>query len=308
MRKAGLLFLSVVLLSSSLQAKPVLREGEIVTVKIPSALFERDSGWTGAVEYIATIQSTSEGVSVASHEDWKTQGFPSMVEAKVHKINENKKKNYMEVELRSGSTRVKLRFEGHHKGDSRLNEAFAEVVVAGTPKDEAAKSYLDEAYRALADKFFTGELANLSEEKKKTLVVFAHVAANGTTVGSTIYKDGLYLFVDLGSDTSVYNSLQLNQSQRVAKVINDKLLAVLKAFAKPVEDVPEVYGVKLKFEVPYKSFLEQTAAPEYERLEIYAPSSDVKSFAEADITSQELMDKCTVIVDDNRVQVALSES
>ena len=82
---------------------------------------------------------------------------------------------------------------------------------------------------------------------------FAHITANGTTMSSEVYRGEAYLGVDLGRDTSVYNELQLNQSARIARAMNDKLLTILKAFALPVQDVDAVYGLKLEFKIPHRS-------------------------------------------------------
>jgi hypothetical protein len=43
-------------------------------------------------------------------------------------------------------------------------------------------------------------------------------------------------------------------------------------------------------------------------VEIYTPSADIKRFADADITSQALIDLSVVIVNSNRVEVRFSGS
>ncbi len=99
----------------------------------------------------------------------------------------------------------------------------------GSSDSPAAKAYLDETYDYMARSSFTGPLAEMPQEIKKTVVQFAHATANGTKVGDAEYKDQAYLAVDLGSHNEVFNSLQLNRSQRVARIVDDRLLDVLKA-------------------------------------------------------------------------------
>jgi hypothetical protein len=41
-------------------------------------------------------------------------------------------------------------------------------------------------------------------------------------------------------------------------------------------------------------------------VEIYAPSDSLKAFAEDEISGQEFIDKCIVLVDSNRTKVDLS--
>ena len=47
----------------------------------------------------------------------------------------------------------------------------------------------------------------------------------------------------------------MDQSGRVARILNDRLLNVLKAFAEPVRDVESIYGVKLTLRIGHRSFI-----------------------------------------------------
>ena len=89
-------------------------------------------------------------------------------------------------------------------------------------------------------------------------------------------------------------------------MLNENLLKTLKAFAEPVKDVTSLYGLKLEFVIPHKSFLEESAAPATYAVQLYAPADLIGKFAAADITNQQFGDGCVVIVDDNRVQVSLT--
>ena len=285
------------------QAQPT--KGEIVYLKVPVNLLQtKQSIWSG-VSLTMAVEPAGESASVNGETGWATLGFPPLTEFKVNKV----KASAMSGALPSGPTEIEVK---KTLGDATIKLSF--------PKGEPGKlfpmifaskgeveSYRAATYKALAGKFFDGTpLAALSEEKKNRLVLFAHMTAHGTTMGSTTYKDNLYLRIDLGSDDNVYNELRMNQAQRVARVLNDNLLTVLKAFAQPVADVNEVYGLKLEMEIPHKSFADQTAVAQRDKLEIYAPSDLVKKFSDADITSQQFIDGCVVIVNANRVSIPLS--
>jgi len=149
--------------------------------------------------------------------------------------------------------------------------------------------------------------STLPDDKRLRILAFAHMAAGSATIGSETYKDKLYLVVNLGESDTVYNELKLNQAARVAKVMNEKLLTVLKALASPIADVAGIYGLKIEFQVPHRNFLNAGTYAETDKLEAYVPADAVKKFADADITSQQLVDGSVVIVNDNRVQVGLSE-
>jgi len=101
----------------------------------------------------------------------------------------------------------------------------------------------------------------------------------------------------------VYNSIKLNESARVATVINSRS-ALLKSLAVIAED-SGVDGVKMTQKVLYRNFVSETETKS-DSLEIYAPLNSIKRFSDSDITNQQFVDDCTVILNSNRVQVLLS--
>jgi hypothetical protein len=286
--------------SAPTPAKPV--KDAVVVLKFPSALITTQTHKqlgipSGGVDKVAKINADPSGRAIVGGvADWQTAGFPSMLEMKVKKVGDS------EVELKSTTPNSDLKLKLLFTGD--VQKLFPQVVA----RKEDADAYRTEAYRTLGGKFFTGPLASLPDDKRTALLTFAHVAAQGTTMGSVTYKDHLYLVVDLGSDENVYNELRLDQAQRLNRVMNDKLLVILKAFALPVRDVPDIYGLKLEFAIPHRSFADQSATSATDKLEVYAPANLIRQFAEADITSQQLLDGSVVIVNSNRTQVALSGS
>ena len=92
----------------------------------------------------------------------------------------------------------------------------------------------------------------------------------------------------------------------MARLLNDRLLNVLKAFADPVRAVEAIYGVKLEIRIPHKGFLDNEADPEYDDLMIYASAEDTKAFADFELTNQEFIDRCFVILNNNQIHVPLS--
>jgi hypothetical protein len=282
------------------QAKPI--KGAIVFLKVPYSCFKVTvSSWTGYSTYNAAVKTVENGITINLAADWRLSGFPPMTEYKVKKVKTDSQTGATEVELESDTLpNVKLTF-----GRGKATELFPQVVAT---KDEV-DAYRKEAYALLATKFFDGTpLAGLSDSQKMALCMFANVTANGTKLGSVTYKENLYLFIDIGSDGNVYNDLKLNQVQRVAHVINERLLAVLKAFTIPVKDEMKIYGLKLEFVIPHRSFADESKVNFNDKLEIYAPIDLILQFADADITSQQFIDGCVVIVEGNRISVPLASS
>lgn len=279
------------------QVKPV--KDAAVYLKVPTELFGvkkegQKWSWEKREVLVATVEARAEGgAAINGDPSWRLRGFPPLIEIKVAKA----KPQEVELKTVSGAS-IKLLFP---KGDAET--LFPRVVSSKAELD----GYRAETYKLLGDKFFNDTpLATLPEDRKSALVLFAHLTAKGTTMGTITYKDNVYFRVDVGTDDNVYNELKLNQSQRVSRVLTERLLTLLKAFAAPVAGVKEVYGLKIEMGIPHKSFADQYASASVDKLELYAPSELIKTFSDADITSQQFIDGCVVIVEGNRVSVALT--
>lgn len=287
-------------------AQALLAKGRNVTLKIPLNVLDIEGqSFAGVTILTGSPQLRPDGTASFPGKEWQTAGFPAMLEMKVEKIQ--RKKEHAEIELRSPYAYVKLRFPPD-TDSLQLARGFSSLVTPGGATSEAALTYRAEAYRTLAKTIFVDKLAEIPPAAQATLVEFAHLTASGTSIRSQTYKDNFYLVVDLGRDTSVYNDLRFNQASVVAHILNEKLLKTLKAFAEPVKDLTLLHGLKLEFDIPHKSFLDEAAAPSVYKLQLFAPAALIRKFADADITSQEFVDGCVVIVDDNRVQIPLSAS
>ena len=286
-------------------AMALLAKGRMVTLKVPSSVLSVDgASFAGALILAASPTVTADGTSTFPGLEWKTAGFPSMWEMKIEKID--RKKEHTQIELRSAMRYVKLRFSSS-LDTVQLARGFSSLVIPGDANSAAASAYRDEAYRVLAAAIFVDKLAAVPVEAQAALVRVAHEAA-GAGIRSQVYKDNLYLVVDLGRDTSVYNDLRFTQASVLAHVLNESLLKTLKGFAEPVKNVSQLHGIKVEFGIPHKSFLEEYARPATYAMELYAPADLIRKFADADITTQQFVDGCVLIVDENRVEVSLTAS
>jgi hypothetical protein len=248
---------------------------------------------SGVRIFAAEIRGSGSAVSVSGKSAWQVAGFPSSEIFNVEKIST--KKGFTEVELRARFVWLKLRFF-----DADLNGAFA-AVTNSNPVD-----YLAESYSLLSREFFSGPLSTLSSDQQLGLIRYAHVDAEGAAIRSEVYKDNLYMVVDLGSDSSVYNDLKFTQASLIAHVLNEDLLKKLKGFASILKGAQGVFGVKLEYGISHKSFLDEAAKASEYKLQLYAPVSEITKFADADVTNQQFVDSCVVIVDGSRIQVPLS--
>jgi hypothetical protein len=283
-------------------------KGQKLVIKIPHNLWVRDKldAASGQPIYIVEIDS-----AFMSARKWETGNIPSLREFVVEKSEECgrmrydcKLKGYRQVELRSPAVWVKLRFA---PDVTDVNSSFREVISLGTVGEfEESDYFKTKVFGAASTRIFSGPLAALPDDTK--LRLFKDSLNTGAEdLTSETFKGKLYLVVNMGQGDDVYNSTRLNQSARTAKVVNEKLLNLLKKFGTSLPAQGELFGLKLMEAIPFKDFVRGGAA-QYDKLQIYAPSESIRKFSDADITNQQFIDGCTVLVDDNRVQVNLSSS
>jgi hypothetical protein len=313
MRIAMLAMIGIAAVTTSASAQGLLRRGQVVTLKIPFELMNCIR--TEPYPICAVGISESGGsVVVSGRSDWETCCFPSLLEFKVGNIEYPPKKpkpNEPRITFVSlGSVTSETGLISVNFGEDILDveTALAKVVFAGPASGRAVVEYKAQAVTRVTSKLFTESLPSIGQNERTRVVAFVMQYGSGApTRLLEKYKEKTYFVLNLGIDSIVYNTLQLNESARVARTINDKLLNVLKASLTPLADLGEtVEGVKLEFKIRSQSALDRAADPNTDTLQIYAPRTSLKKFADADITSQQLIDDSVVLVNGNRVQVPLA--
>src|SRR6266540_796358 len=167
----------------------------------------------------------------------------------------------------------------------------------------AADSIRNVAYDSLGTRFFTGPLEHFTSAQRLLLLRFADSTAQGIRLGSETYKGVTYLTMVLIGDGHTWNDLRVTRMARVGRVI-DNQLALLKAFTKIAVPHTVISGLKLQ-----QTSIHGTA-PSYsdtksDTIDAYFPLDAMLKFAEADITSQQLVNQSIVLVNGDRVEVDL---
>jgi hypothetical protein len=232
------------------------------------------------------------------HSDWRTGGFPSVRHYYVSNVK---------TVSRLGVARfIEVTLKVPRWYDYRLfaPEEQPEALRALVAPARAADSVLKVAYDSLGAHFFTGPLAAFTPEERQLLLTFAHITANGTRIGSETFKGVTYLTITLPGDGNVWNNLRVTRSERIGRVISEQL-ALLKTFARIAVRHDLLGGLKLTQTSTHGT------APNYvdirnDRVEAYFPLDALLKFAEADITSQQLVNLSIVLVSGDRIEVDLS--
>ena len=210
-------------------------KGQSFTLLVPWSILYADgycascNEWSGAPIMSADI--TPETILMAE--------FPTLMELQFEKTNPERE--YVEAELRNQGVAVKLRF---YTDRSSVQAEFDRAVSAGDANSQDTESRLAEIYERMATDVFQGPLDLVPSDLQLGLLQYAHRSLGGANLGHATFRRSDYLVVDLGRDPNVYNTLQLNQSQRVARILNDRLLGPLKE-ASAALDGTGLAGVRL---------------------------------------------------------------
>jgi len=281
-------------------------KGTRVVLKIPGRIigFEKVEFWSGSLNYGTVIeQSAAGGLIVGGLTEWRTAGWTLMRQLTVEKVSRNSR--LTEVELRDPLFNVKLRFDTTVKD---LSAAFREVAFVGLLSEfEASEYYQREVIGKVLPLIFTGKLASIPTKAKLRLL--GEVRYVDSAIRTEKYKGDTYLVLNAGGDVQIYNTIQMDQSARVAHALNQRVLSYMKRVAKIINFHTEVDGIKVEVDLPYKNFVtEYHNQPSYDHLELYAPMDVIRQFADDELTNQEFVEEAVLLVNGNRSRIPTLES
>jgi hypothetical protein len=246
----------------------------------------------------ADVTGGSGKIAVNGKSDWQNEGWPLMLTLKVQKLSQSKTGIELEAQVPDSfpSKAFVLRF------DAAPANVDA-VVFCGTAEDFEKSDYYS---KDVADRFSRrlSEKLQLPELTRDQTIAFAKLADYQVdSISVSEYKGQRYATFGLDSSHE-YNSIQLGQAARAARVIQDSFLIELKLGYYGLKDVRTLNGIRIDMDIPYRDFVSEYVS-HHDSLTLYAAFEDIKKFAEADITSQELMDRSTILINSNRVKVSL---
>ena len=280
-----------------------LSKKQPLVIKIPRKLlkYENDSIRTGAPIYTANVSVVGETITVEGESDWQLRGWPPMLTLFYEKSS--KEKEYIEIEFRSDSAYVKLRFAAD---TPNVDAVLGQLVFLGTA--ELFES--TEEFKALTEKLlpikFSGVLAEIPRDKQFQLL--KDLGYNDDEMGVAEFKGKQYIAFSPTSPTAEFNS-QVNQAARVATVLKAFVLPAFDKVAPVITDANGIYGIKIRARISYRDFhSKRNQRLHVEVLEIFAPYDLVEKFFNLDITNQKLVDGSIVLVNGDRIKVDLSKS
>lgn len=182
-----------------------------------------------------------------------------------------------------------------------------QFVVPGPPDGSAVQALLEKAVARVMTPLFAKELAAVPEERRSGLVAAIRKAGAGKVEPLT-YRDSLYLSLYLGPHGNVFNTIQMNRTQRVARVTTEQLIPALRAMERGLAGVDAVQGVALQVGIAYKNFLNPgNEESGLDLVEILVPRAELAKLANDEVTSQQLVAASVVRLNGNRIDVDLSQ-
>jgi hypothetical protein len=280
-----------------------LSKKQPLVIKIPRKLlkYENDSIRSGLPIYTATVSVVGETITVEGESDWQLRGWPPMLTLFYEKSS--KEKEYTEIEFRSDSAYVKLRFAAD---TPNVDAVLGQLVFLGTA--ELFES--TEEFKALTEKLlpikFSGVLAEIPRDKQFQLL--KDLGYNDEEMSVAEFKGKQYIAFSAPYPAAEFNSPQVNRAARVATVLKTLVLPAFDKVAPVITDANGIYGIKIRTRIFYRDFLsKRNQKLRVEVLEIFAPYDLVEKFFNLDITNQKLVDGSIVLVNGDRIEVDLSK-
>lgn len=181
------------------------------------------------------------------------------------------------------------------------------VIAPGEADGPAARAIRERIAARAAAALFIDDLASVPEAKR--MAVLTSVGnAGATSVKRTIYREAPYLEMDLGAHEDVFNTIQLNRTQRVVRVVLERLIPAARKIEESLAGIDPITGIALKLTVSFKNFVTpNNNEAGVDTVEIFLPRAEVKKLLNDEITSQQLIAAGVVRVNGNRVDVDLAQ-
>lgn len=311
MRKLLFVPLAIFVLATCAQAEPAagkwplrIPDSSWVVVKVPkkAIVFEKTTFFIETNSYTVSVDQGPTGLTVGGFPDWQSKGWASQYYVKL--IKAEKKSAYFQVELEfENGNHIKLRFA---PSVTDINDAMDKLVFVGTlDQFKASDYYRKELTGIFFPKIFTGPLAGIAFDKQLKMV--EAMGYDPEAIGNETYKGKYYLTLRMPEDDIVYNSNQVNQPGRVARVLQRGLLTLLKGLQQMyLADVTGIEGIKVEFTISYRNFGTDERYTN-ETMVLYATAEQLTKFAENEITNQQLVDNSTILVNGDRIAVSLTQ-
>lgn len=282
---------------ASTPAQAVFKMWDSVVVLIPpSVLKTAKSGFTGEIRYEATV-SLAYGdsvVTVNGDPKWKSRGPLVRTARLISAIQNDESDGSLVYELKEdGQAEVKLRILGDR------TRALAAVIWHADDMETLLRLRVEEQARAI----FTASASGLSDSVKVQLTEFVARTMKAEHLSVETVRARPYLTALIPSWV-LYNDFRMNQADRTVDDVSTRLVGMLRSWGELLPESTPFYGIALETFIAHKSFLRADPAAS-DRLQIFVSTASARQFAALELTAQQLLDRSIVLLNGNRIDVAL---
>lgn len=235
--------------------------------------------------------------------DWQSAGFPpidtfDVRSIKVVRTQYSGNSRLVEIKLGSGIPGLEYRFFASVP-DAR---ALSSLIVPRRKADSVMKA----AYDAISEVIFVGPLSGFSSDERVSILRFLHKKLGAIRVGHEEFKKVGYLTLSVAPVDTIWNDLKVSRAERIGRSL-ESYLRVVKAFAGISSTQATFGGLKLEQVIRHGTPLEEWKDEQRDAVDAYFPMAAILEFANADITSQQLLDRSIILINGDRVAIDLSK-
>jgi hypothetical protein len=285
-------------------ASAVLYRGAKVTLMLPDGIRYMQGRFMLMTTNEANVEADGHGGVRVGLAEWPANELVRPRECTAVGPHVMKKDNRVRLVLNCMNT-PQLHFFVTGLDEKAALGLFHRFVAVGGAGDAAAQALAEQSAARVAETFFTGDLATIPAEKRTPLLKTA-VSLGASGVKRTIYRDAPYLDLNLGEHDTIFNTIQLDRSQRLARVTADRLIPAVRKLEEQLAGIDALSGIAVTISVSYKNFVAPANSEAgTDKIELFAPRTELARLLRDEITGQQFLANSVVRVNGSRVDVDL---
>jgi hypothetical protein len=168
----------------------------------------------------------------------------------------------------------------------------------------------EQADSLLAARLFIGPMRAVSPAAQMHILSVADSVIGDDSLHVVSFQNRPYLRMRAPPSAFIYNLNQTSEPERQAGVLNEVAFPILRSLATTDSSLSSAFGFVILVVAKTKAFADRYAwlsSPSREEIAIYVTADVAQQLANAEITTQDLIDRSAVLVRGNRIKVDLTK-
>ncbi|HXL21352.1 MAG TPA: hypothetical protein VOA78_02710 [Candidatus Dormibacteraeota bacterium] len=282
-------------------------EHQYFALRANEALCRRSLAWDKRTIWECRVTPSDRSIAINGVNDWEGRYFVSGKSYRLKSAKLDGGKNVLELKVwgepvSRGFLEDEIRLEipdASQLDVSKLESIFFGIFLRPSENKDAYEAAIN---RKLIERYLDPEPELFALPEGSREKVLLAIRLMGFPPQPQIEKVGrdLYIPANFIPDSNVYNDIRVSKNQRLATTI-EKQLKDVRIFAKQAAELPVIKGIKFQWSDFHKSFLEESASPTEERLEMLVPLPAIGEFLAGNLSAFELVQKSTLRADGMKV-------